>query len=174
MFDIYVHHQIEIMANNKILVPGCEPTSALSSNKLSSWLAQSGCGGALVNLQDVLDAIPGARVKLGCNFARGNTRQKWLVLPPCDQDCPPKPCEDWYAILRGLAGEEVIEEERFDSCDTIGMGFCPSPDFDDGQPKQNRGKYQDSRPPSCNYKEEGEFPAGVGILPPVPPWSANP
>ena len=154
--------QLEVTANNKVLVPGCEPTSALSSLALSSYLAESGCGNALVDLQAALDAVPGSYVKLGANFNRGNMRQKWFVLPPVDTDCPCAEYPDWYQILRDLANEELPLEESFDACDVIGMGYCPSPDFDDILP-----------PPDQPYKEEGSFPEGAGVLPPVPPWGLS-
>jgi hypothetical protein len=156
--------QLEVIAGNKILVPGCEPTSALSSTVLSSYLAESGCGNAIIDLQDALDAIPGSFVKLGFNFNRGNMRQKWFVLPPVDTDCPCAQYDDFYGILRELANEELPVEEKFDACDVIGQGFCPSPGFDEVVEPC----------PTTNYVEEGTFPAGVGVLPPVPPWALNP
>lgn len=157
-----ISHQLEILANGKVVVPGCEPTSAVSSTALSSYLAESGCGNALVDLTDALDAIPGSFVKLGSNFNRGNMRQKWLVLPPVDTDCPCAKYDDFYEILRGLANVEEPEEENFDKCDIIGMGYCPSPDF------QNT-----PAPPTDPYVDEGTFPAGAGVLPPVPPWGLS-
>jgi hypothetical protein len=159
---ITISLQLEVIANNKILVPGCEPTSALSSTTLSSYLADAGCGNALVDLNDALEAIPGSWVKLGSNFCRGGYRQKWFVLPPTDTDCPCDQYTDWYRILRELANEELPVEEEYDACDIIGMGYCPSPDFEDI-----------AAPPKSPYKEEGSFPAGVGILPPVPPWGLS-
>ena len=155
----FINLQLEVIANNKIMVPGCEPSSALSSTTLSSYLAVAGCGNALVNLQDALDAIPGSSVKYGSNFGRGGFRQSWFVLPPFDTNCPCTDRTDWYEILRQLAKEEPPLEEVYDACDSVGMGYCPSPDFD-----------SIIEPPSSPYKEEGEFPAGVGVLPPVPPW----
>lgn len=155
--------KLEILPNNKILIPGCEPTSALSSNKLSSWLAQSGCtDGALVNLQDALDAIPGSYVKFGANFNRGAIRQKWFVLPPRNNKCPCVDQPDWYDVLRSLPKEDLEVEETYDTCNINGMGFCPSPGFDEVLP-----------PPPDPYKEEGEFPADVGVLPPIPPWGIS-
>lgn len=160
--EITISHQLEVIPGNKVLVPGCEPTSALSSTKLSSYLAESGCGNALVDLEEALAAIPGSYVKFGANFNRGNMRQKWFVLPPIDTDCPCDEYEDYYDILRDLANEELPVEENYDACDVIGQGFCPSPDFEDIEP-----------PPTSPYKSEGEFPAGVGVLPPVPPWGTS-
>lgn len=152
--------QLEILPKNKILIPGCEPTSALSSNKLSSWLAQSGCGnGALINLSDALNAIPGSYVKYGANFNRGGSRQAWFVLPGKDPDCPCQSQQDWFKILRNLPKEEQEVTESFDSCGVIGMGYCPSPDFDEA-----------IKPLEKHYEPEGTFPAGAGVLPPIPPW----
>jgi hypothetical protein len=161
-WDTTISLQLEVIANNKILVPGCEPTSALSSTTLSSYLAESGCGNALVDLEDALEAIPGSWVKWGANFNKGGYRQKWFVLPAVDTDCPCAQYEDWYDLLRELANEELPDEESYDACDVIGMGYCPSPDFEDIEP-----------PPDSPYKEEGTFPAGVGVLPPVPPWGLS-
>ena len=160
--DTTINFQLEVIANSKILVPGCEPTSALSSTVLSSFLAESGCGSALVDLQDALATIPGSFVKLGANYNRGGFRQTWFVLPPIDTDCPCDQYPDYYDILRELANEELPVEENFDACDIIGQGFCPSPDFD-----------SIAAPPTSPYKEEGVFPAGVGVLPPVPPWGLS-
>jgi len=158
-----IHIQLEVIPSGKILIPGCEPTSAVSSNKLSSWLAQSGCtDGALVNLEDALNAIPGSYVKFGSNFSRGNMRQKWFVFPSRDVDCPCADQPDWYNELRKLNQIEEDVVEDFDSCDTIDMGYCPSPDFN-----------STPAPPPNPYKKEGSFPAGVGILPPIPPWSLS-
>jgi len=159
---INIHLQLELISANKIVVPGCEPTSALSSTALSSYLAESGCGNALVELEDALEAIPGSYVKFGANFNRGNMRQTWYVLPAIDTDCPCEEYPDYYEILRSLANEELPLEEDYDACDTIGMGYCPSPDFKDIE-----------APPRDPYQEEGDFPAGGGVLPPVPPWGLS-
>lgn len=157
-----INYQLEVIHTNKVLVPGCEPTSALSSTVLSSFLAESGCGSALVDLEEALDAIPGSFVRFGSNFNRGNMRQKWLVLPPIDTDCPCDEYDDYYEILRELANEELPIEENFDACDIIGQGFCPSPDFEEIEP-----------PPRNPYQSEGSFPGDVGVLPPVPPWGLS-
>jgi hypothetical protein len=157
---ITLNLQLEILPNNKVLVPGCEPTSALTSNKLSAWLSQFGCDeGALVNVKDVLEAIPGSFVKYGANFNRGNRRQTWLVFPPIDLDCPCRSYDDWYAILKSLPKTDLTDEELKD-CANNDMGYCPSPDFNEVP-----------APPKDPYKNEGDFPPGVGVLPPLPPWS---
>lgn len=161
---IGVSLQLEVLANNKILVPGCEPTSALSSNKLSSWLAQSGCNNCvMVDLQTALNNIPGSYVKFGSNFNRGGTRQRWFVLPPKNNDCPCVTTENWYRVLRDSCTAIVPETENYDMCDVIGMGYCPSPDFG----------VDYEAPQHDTYKPEGSFPPGVGVLPPIPYWSVK-
>lgn len=162
VYNIEITLQLEVLANNKILVPGCEPTSAVSSVTLSTYLSKHGCGNALVDLNVALAAIPGSYVKLGVNFNRGNRRQKWFVLPPANTNCPCDQYVDWYDVLRKLANEELPVEENYDACDIVGMGYCPSPDFKDIQP-----------PPDVPYREEGTFPPGVGVLPKVPSWGLS-
>lgn len=152
-------HQLEIRGNNKILIPGCEPTSALSSRTLSAYMAAGKiCKNALVDLKDALSAIPGSYVKYGINFNKGS-RQKWFVLPPIDPKCPCTPQTDYYEILRSIPGTELPVDSEYDKCDIIGMGYCPSPDFIDHQA------------PEVNpHMPEGSFPSGGGVMPPVPPW----
>ncbi len=147
-FDI--HHQLEIIPGNKILVPGCEPTSALTSDVLSRSMD---CGSAIVDLDAALAAIPGSFVKLGSNYNRGNTRQRWLVLPAIDPSCPCPSYDDYYQILKDTASEEVPVEETFDHCNVIGQGFCPSPDFE-----------MTPAPANNPYVPEGTTPVGVARL----------
>jgi hypothetical protein len=154
--------QLEVKANNKIIVPGCEPTSALSSKALGAYLAKHGCGSALVNLDEALRAIPGSFVKFGFNFNRGAYRQKWFVLPPVVERCPCPTYADYYKILKSLAHDELPVEESFDTCDINGMGYCPHPDFRLAEP-----------PPVDPYRQEGSFPAGTGVLPPLPSWQGG-
>jgi hypothetical protein len=151
--------QLEVRPGNKVLVPGAEPTSALSSRALSAYLAKHGFGSALVDLEVALAAIPGSFVKFGSNFNRGAYRQKWFVLPPYTPNCPCLKYDDYYKILKGLANEELPVEESFDKCDINGMGYCPHPDFQLQEP-----------PPTDPYKTEGSFPAEGGVLPPLPAW----
>ena len=162
MSNVEVSLQLEVRPGNKILVPGCEPTSAMTSRTLGAFLQKTGrCKNALVPLATALAAIPGSYVKMASNFNRGNQRQRWYVLPSVVPQCPCITNGDWYEVLRSLAVDEAPMTEEFDKCNTVGMGFCPSPDF------------VEHKAPSANYIEEGGFPAGVGILPPLPPWSGS-
>ncbi len=153
--------QLEIQPNNKILVPGCEPTSALTSRVLGAHLAKQGFGNALVDLDVALAAIPGSFVKMGINFNRGY-RQKWFVLPPMKPDCPCTPYDDYYKILKSLADTELPFTENFEMCDINGMGFCPHPDFKLAEP-----------PLPDPFRPEGAFPVGGGVLPPLPNWQGG-
>jgi hypothetical protein len=159
--DIDVLLKLEVKGNNKVLVPGCEPTSSLSSKTLSAYMAKGqGCKNALVDLKLALAAIPGSKIEYGFNYNK--TRAKWFVLPPIVSGCPCDTYTDYYDILRNLPGSEIPIEEEFDKCDLIGMGYCPSPDFDSVEP-----------PPSSTYHQEGSFPTVGGILPPIPPWAVD-
>jgi len=145
MNDINIERSLEVLPNNKLIVPGCEPTSAVTSVTLTR---QSRCGNSIVNLADALAAIPGSRVELLSNFGAG-PRKKLFILPPFNQDCDPCPIEtDWYEVLRLLAVEETPVTEQFDACHVLGMGQCPSPDFENFTP-----------PPKSTY-----FPEGTDIL----------
>jgi hypothetical protein len=155
-------YQLEVRGNNKVLVPGCEPTSALSSRTLSAYMALGqGCKNALVDLKTALAAIPGSSVKYGINFNKG-VRQKWFVLPPIEPTCPCTSYTDYYDILKNLEGTELPVTEQFDKCDIVGMGYCPSPDFDTVP-----------APPTETYHPEGSFPTVGGVLPPVPNWASD-
>ena len=160
--SVTYQHQLEVRGNNKILIPGCEPTSSLTSKTLSAYMASGkSCKNALVDLNDALAAIPGSSVKFGVNFNKG-VRQKWFVLPPIDTSCPCDSHLDYYEILRNIPGSELPIESEFDYCDTMNMGYCPSSDF------------MDAEAPQANpYKDEGSFASGHGLLPPIPPWSVD-
>jgi hypothetical protein len=157
-----VSWQLEVRAGNKILVPGSEPTSALSSRVLSAYLAKQGLTSSLVDLEAALAAIPGSFVKFGNNFNRGAYRQKWFVLPPVLPGCPCPTYADYYKILKSLAREDLPVQESLDSCDINGMGYCPHPDFKLEEP-----------PEADPYRQEGSFPPGAGVLPPLPSWQGG-
>jgi len=143
-------------------VPGCEPTSAMTSPSLSYILSEYGCCEALIDVNLALDAIPGSYIKLGANYNRGNTRQKWFVLPKVGTDCPCEKYDDYYQILKSLCQDNEITDSTKDYCDVNDMGYCPSPDFNDIV-----------KPETSPYKDEGTFPQEAGVLPPVPPWGLS-
>jgi len=80
--------QLEVNPAGKILIPGSEPASDLSSRVLGAYLAKQGPINALVDVKVALAAIPGSYLKYGSNYNRGNMRQTWFVLPPLKPDCP--------------------------------------------------------------------------------------
>ena len=76
-----VQYQLEIKGINKILIPGCEPTSALSSKTLSAYMAAGkSCKNALIDLKTALAAIPGSYVKYGINFVTVVAAVEWHRL----------------------------------------------------------------------------------------------
>lgn len=102
---IRIANKLEVLTGNKILVPGCEPTSAFTSPTLAE---NRDCTASIVDLADALAAIPGSTVI----YIR-NPRKKFFVLPNgpaedpsvCDNPCV-KSVQDWYQILRNL-GDQV-------------------------------------------------------------------
>jgi len=152
---IRIKRKLEVLGNNKLLVPGCEPTSAITSVALMVYQRQEGsCKNAVVDLQDALDAIPGSTLEFGTNFS--SPRKRWFVLPPFDpENCPCPREDDWYGVLRSLAQEEAPVTENFDHCNIIGMGYCPSPDFKT-QKSGPYGRAQDGGAPVQSYFEEGD------------------
>lgn len=131
MSTIRIHRGLEILPGNKVLVPGCEPSSAFTSATLyAQQVAQGLCQNSIVDLAVVLDAIPGARVEFGSNF--NAPRQRWLILPPFDPSaCPCVGETDWYGVIRSLASPDDTVTENFDACNSVGMGYCPSPGWQD-------------------------------------------
>lgn len=105
-----IQNKLEILRGNKILVPGCEPTSAFTSPTLAE---NRDCKASVVDLADALAAIPDAKVV----FWR-NPRTRFFVLPSgpppspddCSADCKRQP--DYYQILRDI-GEEIDVDNVF-------------------------------------------------------------
>jgi len=128
---ITLRHQLEVMGTDQILIPGCEPTSAMTSDALNRAAT---CNGALISLKDALAAIPGSYTLYSHNFGSGNMRKKWFVLPTIQTECgagkdvcPKYP--DYYNTLRTMASTATTTTTSYDHCDIAGTGFCPSPDF---------------------------------------------
>lgn len=154
-----ITYQLEILGNNKIIIPGCEPSSSITSKTLNAYLALHCCGSATIDLSVALAVIPGSYIKFGVNYNKRGIRQRWFVLPPITPECPCKSYDDYYKILKDSAVVDYPIEDKYDSCNTLDMGYCPHPDFKlEKAPEQNP------------YQPEGSFPIGGGVLPPIPPW----
>lgn len=153
--DIQISHQLEIMPGDILYLPGCEPTSAVTSRTLNAMIAQA-CPKSTVQLADALKAIPGSYVKFGTNYNRRGVLQKWLVLPSREASCPCPDNVDYFSILKSISHEES-ETYDYSGCD-MASGYNPSPEF------------LDFVPPKDPYVEEGSF-MGTGFLPPIPPWN---
>lgn len=126
MIDTVIRNRLEILPGGQIIVPGCEPTSAISSSTL--LMAQQCANRPTVLLADALAAIPGSTIEFGSNYGMG-IRMRWFVLPPRQILCPCVLYQDWYAILRALPRHDPVVTNSYGPCDTFGQGFCPSPDF---------------------------------------------
>ena len=148
---IEIRNRLEVLGTNQLLIPGCEPTSAVTSVTLGR---QSKCCNSLVDVNAALKAVPGSTLLFMINSSgESQFRKRWFVLPAVNPDCPcPSPAQlDVYQILRDLACEEEPEVEELE-CEVIDQGFCPSPDFETIPP-----------PRPDPYFEEGTFPPGVTV-----------
>ena len=153
-FDVDL--KLAVIGQDKIVPPGCEPSSGLSSLMLGYSMRKDGCTGGLVPLKKALAAIPGSWVQFGVNYNTG-VRQKWFVLPPRPWGCPCTSYPDWYRILRSLA--EMIEPDaQKDECGVNSHDLSCGFNF---EPKDS--------PPSTYFQEgSGNAP---GVLPLIPPWA---
>jgi len=141
---IVIQNRLEVIGADKVLVPGCEPTSAMSSDTLMRF---SDCGGAVADLNDALEAIPGSSVEYQINngVSQG-VRKRWFVLPPYDPGCPCQAMFDSYAVLKELAKKHDEEEPGFEECQVLPQGWCPPKDFESIE-----------APPVSPYREEGDL-----------------
>tara|TARA_R100001244_G_scaffold25113_3_gene25497 strand:+ start:3372 stop:3776 length:405 start_codon:yes stop_codon:yes gene_type:complete len=104
---ISIKNKIEVLAGNKILVPGCEPVSAFTSNSLAE---NRDCNATVVDLADALEAVTGSTV-----IYMSNPRRKFFVLPdgppPSPDICGQSSCkrEDWYQKLRDIGSEIGVD-----------------------------------------------------------------
>ena len=114
-----IQNRLEILRGNKILVPGCEPTSAFTSPTLAE---NRDCKMTVVDLADALKAIPEATI-----VTIRNPMTRFFVLPdgppPAMGDCNCKQT-DWYQILRDIGSEvEAPQDSR----------ICSQPYFSSGR-----------------------------------------
>ena len=114
--SIKIQNKIEVLAGNKILVPGCEPISAFTSTSLAE---NRDCKASVVDLADALEVIPGSTV-----IYMSNPRRKFFVLPdgpgPSPDICRMVDCtvEDWYQKLRDISSD--VSVDTINSCKTMG------------------------------------------------------
>lgn len=116
---------LEVMGKDRVVIPGCEPTSTITSDVL---LRFQRCCGATVSLAKALEAIPGSSVEFQINsgiFA--GYRKRVFVLPATDLNCGCDPKTDYYQILRDLACQAEDEPEDLEGCEPQDMGYCPIP-----------------------------------------------
>lgn len=98
--------KLQVLAGGRIIVPGTEPSTTVTSTTLEAQLRGNGMPQiAVVQLEDVLSAIPGTRVELLEN--QGAPVQKLLVFPERDID---EGQLDWYGMLRELARPATADE----------------------------------------------------------------
>lgn len=157
--SISVYPALQISPNGTVMIPGCEPPSAVSSIRFSAWYQKNGCDGGRVNVYDVLKAIPGSRIIYGTNYGPGNWRQQWLELPGKSNDCP---CVnvDYYAIMKSLP--RYTEPEPIESCDLETSDWCDSCGGDDMLPV--------SPDP---YIQMGQQTLAHGTLNQIPPYMVD-
>ena len=118
---IYIANRLEVFGADMVLVPGCEPTSALTSYTLLMYRT---CKAAMVHLHDALNAIPGSWVEWQVNNGQSNgSRKKWFVLPRVYQTCPSTPYPDFYKMLRDIPADEHHDDDLAKRCGTVDQGF---------------------------------------------------
>lgn len=151
---IEIGNLLQVLPGGLIRVPHCEPPSMVSTLRFAAYYAESNCEGALIRIEDALAALPGSEIIYGVNFGPPNHRTRWFRLPPTPAICPCPGNVDWYAILRNLP--KVQTEEEPGPCSLEVDSWCCD------EPKN---------PPDApnTYFEAGEFPTGVGFLPPITP-----
>ena len=162
MPPIEVSLKLEVVAGNKIVVPGREPLSDVTSTALLSRMTTVP---AMVDVKKALEAIPGSKLEYPLNWSGGGStstyRRAYFVLPPHRMGCPCSDYQDWYKVLGDLAEDVIPLEEKYESCEVFGQGFCPSPAFN-----------EEPTPEPDPYLPEGGSPYGyAGVLPPTPPWN---
>ena len=161
--EVTINFQLQVLPDNSIIVPGCEPSSSLSSATLSYSLMLNGCHTPKVPVNLILDRIPGTYVKYGWDFNLGYN-QTWLVFPPYGSSCPCEIKPDLYNMLRCLAKEIPEKEDPKPECAINEREFC-NPDIKAGG----------GGPTSKDvYTDPAEGPTALGyggLLPPIPPWA---
>jgi hypothetical protein len=143
-----------------VFAPGNEPPSDMTSLVLLAEMKGRKC---FVPVKKALSAIPGSYVETGVNWCGPyqGVRKQWLVLPVHDLKCCNQ-IPDYYKLLRELAVDQEIEEERTECCDVLGR-WDPNPGWNKEREREE--------PESDPYlpEDNGMYGSG-GITPIVPPW----
>lgn len=129
VMTIRICNLLEVRAGNKIIVPGCEPTSAFTSPTLAE---NRECKQTVVDLQAALEAIPGSTIISIRNPGSGRPKGLFFKLP----DGPPTPpgcrtctaIEDHYAKLREI-GEELDYTKTIQEIDITRPSGVPTTGF---------------------------------------------
>lgn len=105
-----------------VMVPGCEPTSTLTSTTMQAEIMEQDlCDCSIVNVRDIMQAIPGSRLEFIPNNGREGTQQL-LILPAVSLECPFPGRPDFYTIFRQLCREPSKDEvEIIKGCDSFSI-----------------------------------------------------
>ena len=99
--SIKFRRSLAIAEGGLIWVPGLEQETTTTSSTLSNELAKiSLVGGLTISINEVLELIPGAEVKIYDNFRTSN---KEILLP--DDDI------DWFSIIRVYVSNKYKSQE---------------------------------------------------------------
>lgn len=124
---ISIANKLWINEGGKIMIPGCEPISELTSVTLANNIKNCGCSEILATKAVTL--VPGSYIEIN----PFDPTMRFFVLPngpPPDGDqCPKKCAADWYAMLRCHA-EPTPEPAGCDNAASIyNYGWCPCPEL---------------------------------------------
>jgi hypothetical protein len=158
---ITVKNKLEIRPGNVISVPGCEPSTSLTSIALSAELLKH-CHASIIPVEDVLRLIPGSRIVqvMRPRGAPGTGTGIFIELPEgpphngnvCPSECLP----DWYAVLRANAHEEPVESvSNPKECAGFSINGCVARTPYDEVEKMLHPKYPNQRP--------NDTPVGGGL-----------
>lgn len=123
---ISIQNKLMIYPGNKLMVPGCEPLSEFTSVTLAQNMQ---CNNSFVDLEDVLDAIPGATVittMLPGTTAPTGFTGRYLVLPdgpPTKYGCNDCSATDWYQVMRNIPRASSGSTPKA-QCDAFSWSGC--------------------------------------------------
>jgi hypothetical protein len=151
---IIIRNKLEIQPGNVINVPGCEPTTSLTSDTLSRNLK---CNASIIPVEDVLRLIPGSRiVRVLSPFGQTGTGM-FLELPSGPpqngNECPAECIPDWYAVLRKHARVRNTDEDE----EPTPVGMCAGVNFSGCV-----FDYDPTLHPRAGNHRPSERPIGVG------------